>query len=70
MKKPLIDLPEDELRDLLATIATHVQPSYNDVLGELNRRAAVRQARAQTWTNWVVAAVAVLALLLSLLRLA
>lgn len=43
--RPLTDWPDDALRDHLERIAGHLQPAYNDVLAEIDRRAARANAR-------------------------
>lgn len=66
MSKPLLDYTESEIRAELTLTASHVQYAYNDLLAELNRRAALRQGRVAIITSVVSAGVALLALALSL----
>jgi hypothetical protein len=68
MAKPLPDFSDDELRDALRSSAEHVGYAYNDIMTELDRRAARRQANAQFLLSIVSIVIAVVALVVAVLR--
>lgn len=65
MSKALIDYQDEELEEALRATASHVQYSYNDYVGEINRRAALRQARRSELLSVVSAGVAIIAVLIA-----
>lgn len=67
-KNALIDLTEDELRDALRRHSGSVVFSYEDLVRELDRRANRKLAAAQLYLSVVSIAIAVGALLVSLLN--
>ena len=69
MSKVLIDLSDEELHGGIRATATHVQYSYNDYIGEINRRAVLRQARRSEVLSAVSASVAIIAVIISTVSL-
>lgn len=63
--KPLFDHSDDELRDGLRSQSSHVIYSPNDLMVELDRRAARREATAQFRLSIVGTVIAVIAVIVS-----
>jgi hypothetical protein len=66
--KPLPDLTDDELRSELRQSAEHVSYAYNDLMAEIDRRAARRQATASFFLGVVSIVIAVVAVLVAVFR--
>ncbi len=67
MSKPLPHYTDEELLDELLSM-THVSYAYNDLLAEVDRRAANRQARAVWALSIVSIGIALGALLVTALK--
>lgn len=64
-KKPLIDLPESELKAMLRNDAEHVMHSYNGIVAEIDRRAANRATGASLSISLLSLAISVAALIVA-----
>lgn len=68
MPGPFIDWSDDELRASIRAKGERIDPAYNDLLRELERRAAERQARWSRVLSVVSVLIAVAAIVVSALR--
>lgn len=66
-EKALALWTDQELRDFLPAVSQYVIYSYNDVINEIERRRAKREAAKTFWLSVVAVAVAGLSLLASVL---
>lgn len=54
-ERPVFEMSDDEIKQQLRANAPHVAQSWNDLMRELDRRAAEKQARQlTTLTKWLV----------------
>lgn len=66
-RRHLIDLSDDELKELLRQIEVHTSHGYNSIVAELDRRAANRQAQETRILSIVSIGIALVALFVSAL---
>ncbi len=66
-EKALALWTDQELRDFLPAVSQYVRYSYQDVINELDRRRAIREAIRTFWLSVVAVVVAGLSLLASVL---
>jgi hypothetical protein len=66
--KALPDYTETEIGDMLRQSSEHVVYYYADLIAELDRRAANRQARQSRILSFVSLAIAVAAIIVSALK--
>ena len=67
-ERPIVDWSDDELRRQIRVMTPTTAISYADILRELDRRAAARQARASVALTVVSLAIALAALLVTALK--
>jgi hypothetical protein len=65
VNRALIDFSEEDLQTGIRATASHVQYSYSDYVGEINRRASLRQARRSELLSVVAAIVATVSVIIS-----
>lgn len=67
-RRPLLRWSDDEIEAAIEAGSEHVSYYYNDLVAELDRRAAARQARASQILSVVAVVIAVAATIVTALK--